>query len=411
MLKIKHWFKRVGRAFSNLSFKIYRKTFMASGTRNVIVLVLVFALGFGVYAYFYWDETFKQFIGTLVGVLTAVFIGAITHLVSVAFEDRNKVTEDYKLIKETYTKEDLRQHLNFMDGTHIEFAYKGRANIIKSIEVEDDNDKFYNPTDVMSSNYVKLFNAHRGSFKKNVHTVRIDDVKEENDSLKIQTSRSTYFNHLVSNRVMDFPFAKSLTLRSLYEPGPDITPLRNSVFSNHLGIIGIIKTTDNFYILNKRSKTGSTSKDLLVTPVAFGLTAGVKEKVTSDYITERVKFKANERLKESKEDHTDYVTNIIQVGYGRDLYEAGKPHFFYLIEISLSKDEYLQRFYNKNCTKHIIDYNSKAIAIKASEFGFNKGFFHIKHYHYNNKIKNYFMQAETNLVMNIKCLADLDLFK
>lgn len=51
-------------------------------------------------------------------------------------------------------------------------------------------------------------------------------------------------------------FSKSLTLRSLYEPRPNIKPLKLSKFSNHLGIIGIIKTSDNYYILNQRSKTG-----------------------------------------------------------------------------------------------------------------------------------------------------------
>ena len=164
--------------------------------------------------------------------------------------------------------------------------------------------------------------------RKNVYTVRVDDVKEDGKTLTVYTSRSTYFNHLISNRVMDFPFAKSLTLRSLYEPGPDITPLKTSFFSNHLGIIGIIKTTDNFYILNQRSKTGSTSKDLLVSPVAFGLTAGVKEDVTQEYIEQKILDKTNERLRLFKEDKENHVTKITHLGYGRDVYEAGKPHFF-----------------------------------------------------------------------------------
>lgn len=404
-------FKRFGRAISNISFKLYRKTFMASGTRNVIFIVVVFSIGFGIYSHFYWEETYNQFIGTFVGLATAIFIGSLAHLISLAFEDRNKVTEDFRLIADTYTNESLRQKVNFLDGTSINFAYKGESTIIESIKVVDNNKKLYLPTEVMSSNFVKLFNAHRGSYKKNVYTVRVDDVKEDGKTLTVYTSRSTYFNHLISNRVMDFPFAKSLTLRSLYEPGPDITPLKTSFFSNHLGIIGIIKTTDNFYILNQRSKTGSTSKDLLVSPVAFGLTAGVKEDVTQEYIEQKILDKTNERLRLFKEDKENHVTKITHLGYGRDVYEAGKPHFFYLIEINLDKDDYLRRFYNKNCTKNMIDYNSKAFAIKPDEFGFKKGYFHVKHHNMKHKVKTYLMKAETNLIMNLKCLIDLELFK
>ncbi|WP_162163883.1 hypothetical protein [Acholeplasma hippikon] len=385
---------------------------MASRTRNVILIVILFSIGFGFYSHFYWEDTFKQFIGTFAGVATTIFIGSMAHLISLAFEDRNKITSDYELIKKMYSAEQLTQTVNFLDGTSLSFVYKGVPTIIKEIKVVDDNKKMYLPTEVMSSNFTKLFNAHRGAYKKNVFTVRVDDVyDDEASAITLYTSRSTYFNHLISNRVMDYPFAKSLTLRSLYEPGPDITPLKHSVFSNHLGIIGIIETADNFYILNKRSKTGSTSKDFLVSPIAFGLTAGVKENVNEAYITNKVIEKTNERLKKTSTDTINHIRKIIPVGYGRDIYEAGKPHLFYLVKINLTKDEYLELFYHSPFNKHTIDFNHKAFAIKANDFGYHDGFFHMTHHNHKGIKKTHLMKAETNLIMNIKCLIDLGLFK
>lgn len=409
-LKIKRFFKSLGRKISNLAFKIYRKTFMASGTRNVVVMVIVFTIGFGFYSYFYWDDTFEQFIGTVAGLATSVFVGSLIHLISLGFEDRNKVSHDYNKMSLIYNTDELLKEITFKDNTKINFLYKGSAGIINKLEVIDSGTKMFQPTDVMSSYFVKLFGAHRGSFKKNGFTVRVDELEEKNNVLLMKTSRSTYFNHLISNRVMDYPFAKSLTLRKLYEPGPDITPIKNSVFSNHLGIIGIIETKDHYFVINKRSKTGSTSKDLLVSPVAFGLSAGIRDKVDEKYILDKITLEANKRLRKNKEDKSDYVSEIINIGYGRDIYEGGKPHLFYLIKTNLAKDEYLKLFEESECVKATIDYDSKAFLIKAEELSYQNNFFHIKHYPIKGKSKIHLLNAETNLIMNIKCLQELNLF-
>src|SRR5690554_5232613 len=125
MLRLKRFFKSLNKKISNLAFKIYRKTFMASGTRNVVIIVIVFTIGFGLYSYFYWDDTFEQFIGTVAGLATSVFIGSLVHLISLGFEDRNKVSHDYNKISSLYTNEELLKELVLSNGSRVKFLYKG----------------------------------------------------------------------------------------------------------------------------------------------------------------------------------------------------------------------------------------------------------------------------------------------
>ena|SRR5690554_1178408 len=430
MFKIRSFFRNLRSKISNIIFKFYRSTFKATGKVLILfTLITIIILG-GLLIKYFTDDTWKYFLGTLAGLVSTILIGSLAHLIALGFEDRNKVNKDYKELTEKYkykekksiinnkevvtnSDDNYEQEVTFFDNSKVKFLYKSNFARADKIVIKDSNKKMYVPTDVMSSNYVTLFKAHRGSYKENGFTVRTDDFNfdYDNNILNINTSRSTYFNHLISNRVLDYPFEKSLTLRKIYEPGPVLTPLKNSVFSNHLGIIGIMKTKDDYYIINQRSKSGSTSKKLMVSPVAFGLSATIKETVDESYILKTMIEKINLRTDVEKLDDDKYIDQIINVGYGRDIYEGGKPHLFYLIKLNINKDEYLKLFKNNKCPKKMIDYDKRTFAIKPSEIKYKNNFFHITHHDEKGKTKKYLLDAEINLIMNIKCLMEHEMFK
>lgn len=409
-MKVKLFFKNIWGKISKFFFTLYRKSMTSKSTRNVVFTFFFFAVGFAIYTYFYWENTFNQFVGTLAGIGTAAFVGSIIHLVSLGFEDKNKVSTDFTANKKIYTNENYIQKITFEDGSIYKFLYSGESKIINKLNIIDNKDIMYTPTDIMVNNYTKLFSAHRGSFKKNFFTVKIDEMELSNNELNIKSSRSTYFSHLISNRVIDFPFEKSLTLRKIYEPGPKLTSLSQSKLSNHLGIIGLIKTSDNYFLVNRRSKTGSTSKDFLVAPVSLPLFGDYESNVTEEYIKNTIINRVNSQI-DCSEDKTDVVDKIVFTGYGRDIYEGGKPHIFLLVEINITKDEYINRLNKTRKNKKSIDYDSRTFAIKKDGLGFHKDYLVINHHTLKSTIKSYIMSAETNLYMCLKTLFDLDLFK
>lgn len=397
---IKSIFRKIGNSLSKFFFNIYKLTFSASKTKNILVLVIFFLIGFTLYAHFFWEDTKTAFIGTLAGLLTALFLSSVGFLISVHFEDRQKVNEDNNLMKKTYSKS-YQNYLSFNESEDILVYYDLHENI-SSIIIEDNFEKHFEPNETIHTYYHKLYSAHRGSFKTNNFMLRVDDFNiNERGVLKLKTSRTTYFNHLVTNRVIDFPFEKSLSLRLLFEPGPFINNLNTSNFSNHLGLIGLIYTSDGYIILNHRSGTGTVSKNSVVSPIAIGVKASNLKNVDNNYFDNLIKERVLDRVG-AKESDLKHLNNIKPLAFGRSIYEGGKPHLFYLIEINVTKDNYLKQLEAslevKN--KKQLDYDKEVYATKLDEIKYvnNALYFPV---HNGGKIKYKWLKAEVNLLINI----------
>lgn len=396
---IRSFFRKIKNALSRFFFKIYKMTFSASKTKNILALVIFFIIGFGFYAYFFWEDTKTTFIGTLAGLLTALFLSSLGFLISVQFEDRQKVNEDNELMTKTY-KDNYLNKISFNDGSYTNVHYELIDNF-KSIKVIDNYQKQFHPNETIQSYYHKLYSAHRGSFKSNHFMLKVDDLSLNKGVLTLMTSRTTYFNHLVTNRVIDFPFEKSLSLRLLFEPGPLINNLRQSQFSNHLGLIGLIYTSDGYVILNHRSGTGTVSKNNVVSPIALGVSVPNLVNIEEDYFNDLIKERVLERIGGTKED-LKYLNSIIPLAFGRNIYEGGKPHLFYLIKIDVTKENYLKKA--KSCelikNKRQLDYDKDLYATKLDEIKYLNDALYFPIYN-DNKVKYKWLKSEVNLLINL----------
>lgn len=119
------------------------------------------------------------------------------------------------------------------------------------IEINDDSLKFYNLPERIASesgNTIKLMliKLTKHSVTYNQINIRLDNLKVTDDRIVIlDTSRTYYFDSLITNRASDYKMDNGSTIREIYEPGPYIKPLEISKFSNHLGFNGFVLTTDN----------------------------------------------------------------------------------------------------------------------------------------------------------------------
>ena len=112
----------------------------------------------------------------------------------------------------------------------IEAKTKGREIII------NDKDSFYSPPAEIEKNKDKIMAAHKFSTVYNQINVRLDNILATNHSISLETSRTTYFHSLITNRAMDYKWC-DITNREYYSPGPFFESLKESKLSNHLGLL------------------------------------------------------------------------------------------------------------------------------------------------------------------------------
>jgi hypothetical protein len=141
-------------------------------------------------------------------------------------------------------------------------------------------------------NQPQLLKAHLMSHIENKNTLRLKDIVIEDNKIELQVQKTSYYNHLVTNRAIDYALSEHLTLRKMYEPGPTVKPLNESVFSNHIGINLMLITNDHYTVCPKRKYNATYSKNRLP--------------------------------------HTDQIEFI---GIARSIYEGGKPQFYFKCEL------------------------------------------------------------------------------
>ncbi len=102
--------------------------------------------------------------------------------------------------------------------------------------------------------------AHKASFTKNAFTIRLDDIEVTDEHVKLKTSRTTHFDHLVLNRAIDYPVKDILSIRRLFEYNNELTPLKYSKLANQIGVNAIILFNDGYTIFPRRSFSATVEK-------------------------------------------------------------------------------------------------------------------------------------------------------
>jgi len=242
------------------------------------------------------------------------------------------------------------------------------------IKVVDNYDKIFEPDGFIMDNFHNLFKAHQHSTKRNLLTVRLDDCeKTANNEYTLTLSRSTYFNHLITNRAADYKMESGISLRDYYEYGNNITPLRDSVMSNHLGIIALVYLKDGELLLPRRKETSTISKNKITSSIATRLNIPTDNHITTQYLFKDCimeglvsRTNINPAMLDEKQIDIEFL------GCGQDIYEIGKPHLYYKVILkNISRQDYLSNQTKKH-SRHEIDEDKFIYVAKKDSLKFLK---------------------------------------
>ena len=221
------------------------------------------------------------------------------------------------------------------------------------ISIIDKNEQLELPNFV-TNNAMKLLSAHQYSKINNNTTIRLDDISMKDNILNLSTSRTTYFNMLLTNRCMDYKIDEKLSLREVFEYDKTVTSLECSKLSNQIGINGMILTSDGYLLIEKRDRKKTTWKNKFAQPISLALKESDLELDDSKLMKNDTNY-ANDKLlniirKTIKSNFgltiNDYQTLSIEenfLGLARDLLEGGKPNMYFFVTLNYNAKELLAK--------------------------------------------------------------------
>jgi len=276
-------------------------------------------------------------------VLSKVFKKSILN----RFEDDVKLTTEYKKLCKKY-QTDLYCYKN-QDGKSVCFPV-AQFMPLKGCQIEiRDTDCMYQLPETIQEHFDEIFSAHQTSKIYNRLHVRVDDWGKEGNTFYLSTSRTTYYNSMVTNRAMDFPWENGLTVREALEYGPFLHDLSTSELSNHLGFNGFIMSNDNQIPLIKRDDDLSIGKKTCGASINAALnTEHALEKdgtFQSQGLVATILHKIEDELKISSTDLKTFDLNKNLIAVYRDLVEGGKPQLLFYVECHLDRKDIEKKFY------------------------------------------------------------------
>ena len=383
-----------------------------SYVRYIILFLLIaaFFVGLGfLLVYFFNENIIATVLATAFGFAVSNIVIFFAGVFSRIFEDNLKVNTSTEEMMKIYKRPEYQKIITFGNKS-MPVCYKcvliHQDNY--TYEIDDNPDKFFQLEGFVEENYNTLFELHSSSSKENTLTIRMDDFYKKSDNHFIfSLSRSNFYNHLVTNRAVDFEIIKDLSLRSLYEPGPTISPLSESKFSNHIGVNALVFTNDNHIIFPQRKKNSTISKNCITSSIATRLLFPNNSKsidaqyVLHDQVLEALEKRLSLDLSLFKEDDIE----IEFLGFGQNVYEGGKPQMYFTVRLKTidltNYKQYLRRLKtneskidNDKCL-YLAKYDSISIARDNSKLCFD---------YYDNdkkKYRHHKAKCEKSLICNI----------
>ena len=286
-------------------------------------------------------------------------------------EDCSKVSEDCEQLNKKYSVMKLVSY----KGVKFTGVCVCDIDSSKSIKVMDNPEKFYEAPAQILDNYEAMMHAHSHSNSFNNICIRLDDITEDSDCVTIKTSRTTYFDSLVTNRASDYILnSKQLTVRERYEPGPYVKPLKQSVLSNHLGFHCFVITKDGYIPFVLRKDNLSIHKNLWGVGIQASLKTKYAIKDEANYTMNEASLGVaiiNEIKDELKLKIAPELTSLEAAkgifAFYRDLCECGKPQFVCAEKLSnITRAEITEAFLAKQ-DKQDVNYDGKIIEFFTRE--------------------------------------------
>lgn len=330
----------------------------------------------GLLAYLAWyinTEGWNLLIDLLINLLASVvavaagyFLVKMTSIVAHRKEDQIKVNYSNSAQWKQYGTEYL--HRFRLNGSRF-IVYCDmllKKGDYDRLEIDDNPDRNFELDSFIKQQYFDLVEAHTKSKSIHSRTVRLYDItaptNENHRTATIHTMRSNYLAHLLTNRALDYYIKPDVTIRRIFENTSRLTPLLHSKMSNHIGINALVFLPRDgekrgYLLMPQRGNDATVAKNGVTASIATRLQMdnkcfekGYQSKMTADYITtgciidampSAIRVSAD-YLKTKMNERDDFV-KIDFLGIARDIYEGGKPTFFYAVYLDMSIEEYYEQ--------------------------------------------------------------------
>ena len=272
-----------------------------------------------------------------------------------------RLTEDYSYLISKYVDTHASYKINFKnaDGSEIIFPITLDYDISdKKVFIQDYPDKEYKrPSylDFGTDAYRNIMETYPSI--TNNPNIRVDDWfldPKDPDNFILLTSRTHYFDSLLTNRSLDYQLDRHTTLRELLFCENNVSTLKKSKLSNHLGYNGFIISNDGYVPFVRRGnnlsiesgKWGNSIQASLKTRYALTeLDENGQEISSPDFTTEgllrsiiyEIRDEMAIDITSAENAHIVNIPHII-AAY-RNLIEGGKPQLLFYSEVSLSKPD------------------------------------------------------------------------
>lgn len=362
-------FVRLKKSFYKLLNKIFTETVIEVLFMLIILAAIFLTLDLNGQNFFSKIDV-TVFLAVVVAFIVNMIKTSVSKFIRKKIEDNNKLSDDYKyLIKQYPCEKKLITHKNTIKIHPVLYkkTLKGYKNdVIKfpvilerilyntNFEIKDSQEQYVLPERI-KENYEKIMQAHEFSDVYNQLNVRLNDYSydEQSNKLTLITSRTTYFDSLVTNRAMDYKWGSKSSNREIYDFGPFVNTLKQSKLSNHLGFNGFVETADKKIIFVNRSNNVSIGKGTLGNSIGASLKTmyalDEEMRFTEKGLVESMVKEIFDELKLQEEDFQFSTKNIIAIY--RDLVEGGKPQLLFYAKTNKTSQQVNEEFLIATKTK------------------------------------------------------------
>lgn len=286
---------------------------------------------------------------------------AISYAVDKKYEDVSKLSTDYDALVKKYSREKL---IEYQGSKFPVICLTSRKRQSNGFDIQlNFSDKKYELPQQIADNADYLMKAHSFSTVYNNMNIRINDLSIDNNKVTLLYSMTTFFDSLITNRGMDFALPNNKTIREIYEPGPFLSPLSESKFSNHLGFNGFVETADGKFIFVLRNNNVSIGKNTLADSIGASLKViyclDDDRKLTLDGISNSIHQEIYDELRIKINDDVNLCENIF--AFYRDIVEGGKPQFLFYYKCEKITSEQFDQMFHADLKAHNIKNNDVII--------------------------------------------------
>lgn len=291
-------------------------------------------------------------------------------------EDDVKLARDYKALVNKYSIE--KEHMVCWDNGEkyipaiVLCDRRITSNSEFNITIEKDTSKSrYILPKQIADNSGTLFNAHSHSIVYNNINIRLNDLIVDGNCIKLLYGFTTYYDSLITNRAVDYPFKGNRTVREVYEPGPFLNKLCDSKLSNHLGFNGFVELSDGKIIFVKRGNNLSIGKGMWQQSIGASLKTqyciNPQYEMDANGLSNAMRMEIMDELKIEIDSDEMLIKTIF--AFYRDLVEGGKPQFlFYYKTNEYDEKTFIENFNKKKSNKHAK--KNKRLVEDGKEFEF-----------------------------------------